>query len=88
MQRITEQPLKRCPTCKSKVTKLVSSTAFQLKGSGWYVTDYARKGAGGEDKKAGEGTTKAPEGKESKAEAKGTSDAGGTKKAKGESAAA
>ena len=42
-QRITEDPLKKCPTCKRKVSKLISSTSFQLKGSGWYVTDYARK---------------------------------------------
>jgi putative FmdB family regulatory protein len=42
-QRITADPLKKCPTCKStKVKKLISSTSFQLKGTGWYVTDYAR----------------------------------------------
>jgi putative FmdB family regulatory protein len=45
-QRITEPPLKKCPTCRSKVKKLISNTSFQLKGSGWYVTDYARKGSG------------------------------------------
>jgi putative FmdB family regulatory protein len=43
-QRITEKPLGRCPTCKGKVKKLISNTSFQLKGTGWYVTDYARKG--------------------------------------------
>ena len=43
MQKITANPLRKCPTCKSRVTKLISSTAFQLKGSGWYVTDYANK---------------------------------------------
>src|SRR5215813_11816818 len=47
-QRITEPPLKKCPTCKgTKIKKLISSTSFQLKGSGWYVTDYARKDSGG-----------------------------------------
>jgi putative FmdB family regulatory protein len=51
MQKITERPLKRCPTCQSKVTKLISNTSFQLKGSGWYITDYARRdGAGGNGK--------------------------------------
>lgn len=54
-QRITESPLRRCPSCKAKVTKLISQTSFQLKGSGWYVTDYASKGNGqkgtAEDKK-------------------------------------
>jgi putative FmdB family regulatory protein len=43
-QRITDKPLTRCPTCKNKVRKLISNTSFQLKGTGWYVTDYARKG--------------------------------------------
>ena len=44
-QRITDEALQRCPTCRRKVRKLISSTSFQLKGSGWYVTDYARAGA-------------------------------------------
>jgi putative FmdB family regulatory protein len=51
MQKITERALQRCPTCQGKVTKLISNTSFQLKGSGWYLTDYARKdGAGGNGK--------------------------------------
>src|SRR5687768_3197287 len=45
-QRITEKPLGKCPTCKGKVKKLISNTSFQLKGTGWYITDYARKGNG------------------------------------------
>ena len=45
MQRITEPSLKRCPTCKSKVERMMSRTSFVLKGSGWYATDYARAGA-------------------------------------------
>ena len=47
MQRMSDKPLTTCPTCRRKVTKLISSTTFHLKGSGWYVTDYARKGEGG-----------------------------------------
>jgi len=42
-QKITGKALSRCPTCKGKVKKLISNTSFQLKGSGWYLTDYARK---------------------------------------------
>jgi putative FmdB family regulatory protein len=49
-QRITDPALQRCPTCKRKVRRLISNTSFQLKGSGWYVTDYARSGAGKEKK--------------------------------------
>ena len=43
-QRITENSLKKCPTCKSKVERIISHTSFVLKGSGWYATDYARAG--------------------------------------------
>jgi len=57
-QKITEKPLRRCPTCKGKVTKLISSTSFQLKGSGWYVTDYAGKdGSGKKPKEEGKSET-------------------------------
>jgi putative FmdB family regulatory protein len=45
MQKITEAPLKKCPTCKGKTERLISSTSFVLKGSGWYATDYAKKGS-------------------------------------------
>ena len=34
--------LKKCPKCGAKVERLVAAPAFQFKGSGWYVTDYAR----------------------------------------------
>lgn len=42
-QKISEKPVSRCKLCGGKVEKLVSQTHFQLKGSGWYLTDYARK---------------------------------------------
>ena len=38
-QRITDKALAKCPACKGKVKKLISNTSFQLKGSGWYITD-------------------------------------------------
>ncbi len=41
-QRITEDPLKRCPSCRSvKVKRLISQTSFVLKGSGWYADLYS-----------------------------------------------
>jgi putative FmdB family regulatory protein len=61
-QRITEKPLGKCPTCKGKVKKLISNTSFQLKGTGWYITDYARKGQNG-DSKSGNGSKSASESK-------------------------
>ena len=63
-QRITEKPLSKCPTCKGKVKKLISNTSFQLKGTGWYITDYARKGK--EAGKSENGTKSSSESKESK----------------------
>ena len=42
-QKITDEPLTQCKFCKSKVEKLISHSSFQLKGSGWYLTDYARR---------------------------------------------
>jgi putative FmdB family regulatory protein len=57
-QRITDEPLRKCPTCRGRVKKLISNTSFQLKGSGWYVTDYGRKGG---KEKSGEGKEKSTE---------------------------
>ena len=51
-QRITDKPLSKCPTCKSKIKKLISNTSFQLKGTGWYITDYARKGQSNSESKS------------------------------------
>ncbi|MFH1984049.1 MAG: FmdB family zinc ribbon protein [Pseudomonadota bacterium] len=42
-QKISDKPLTRCHTCSGKLRKLISNSAFHLKGSGWYVTDYAKK---------------------------------------------
>ena len=43
MQSIKDAPLKKCPNCKSKVERMISSTSFVLKGTGWYATDYGKK---------------------------------------------
>lgn len=45
-QKITDDPLTECKFCHGKVEKLISHSSFQLKGSGWYLTDYARKTSG------------------------------------------
>ncbi len=50
MQRITDDPLTECPgepgkECEGLLKRLISQSSFVLKGSGWYVTDYARKGS-------------------------------------------
>lgn len=41
LQKINESPLVSCPSCRADaLTKLVSAAGFQLKGSGWYATDF------------------------------------------------
>jgi putative FmdB family regulatory protein len=52
IQKFSDPPLKECPTCGGTLHKLISSPAFQFKGSGWYITDYARKGDGAKDAKS------------------------------------
>jgi putative FmdB family regulatory protein len=46
MQKFSDPPLRVCPTCGGPVEKLLSAPAIQFKGTGWYVTDYARKSGG------------------------------------------
>jgi putative FmdB family regulatory protein len=43
IQKFSDPPIAVCPTCGSAVRKLLSSPAIQFKGSGWYITDYAKK---------------------------------------------
>src|SRR5712691_5118626 len=62
IRKFSDPPLEKCPTCGGPVHKLQSSPAIQFKGSGWYITDYARK-----DQKSG-----------GKSESDGTSESGGT----------
>lgn len=56
IQKFSDPPLETCPDCGGKLHKLISSPAIQFKGSGWYITDYSRKGSGGSAKsESGEG---------------------------------
>ena len=43
IQKFSDPPLETCPKCGGAVRKLQSAPAFQFKGSGWYITDYAKK---------------------------------------------
>lgn len=68
IQKASDAPLTTCETCAGRLEKLISQSAFQFRGSGWYVTDYARKTAGGNKKseggdgKSGGGDTKSDTG--------------------------
>lgn len=47
IQKFSDPLVKKCPECGGPVEQLLSAPAVQFKGSGWYVTDYAKKGASG-----------------------------------------
>jgi putative FmdB family regulatory protein len=52
VQKLNDATVIKCEKCKGKVERLVSSPAIQFKGTGWYVTDYGRKGSGPEPSKS------------------------------------
>ncbi len=56
MQKVSDAPLKRCSKCRGKLEKIFSRTSFQLKGGGWYATDYSSKSSSKSD--TSETTTK------------------------------
>ncbi len=64
IQKFSDAPVETCPKCGAPVKKLLSSPAIQFKGSGWYVTDYARAG-----KSDGSGAGKSESGESSAAPA-------------------
>jgi len=49
-QRFSDSPLTECEACHGKLKKLISQSTFHLKGTGWYVTDYASKSGGNQGK--------------------------------------
>ena len=80
IQKFSDKPLKKCPECGGVLEELLSAPAVQFKGSGWYVTDYARKSSAsagssseGEGSKESKETAKEPA-KETKKDDKPKSD--------------
>ncbi len=65
IQKFSDPLVKKCPKCGGPVQQLLSAPAVQFKGSGWYVTDYARKSAGHSE--SGGATDGAKEGASAKA---------------------
>lgn len=71
IQKFSDRPVKKCPECGGPVEQLLSAPAVQFKGSGWYVTDYARKGAASSESSA-DGAKDSASSKSDKAETKKT----------------
>jgi len=72
LQKVSEKPLSKCPACGKKAyKKMLSAAGFQLKGSGWYATDFKTTGKKPAEKKADLKSDAKAEGKaEAKAESK------------------
>jgi putative FmdB family regulatory protein len=69
LQKFSDQPLTTHEGCGGAVERLISTSALQFKGSGWYVTDYAKSGSGSASKNGKDGG-------ESKSESSSKSDSG------------
>jgi len=94
IQKFSDPMVKKCPDCGGKVEQMISAPAVQFKGSGWYVTDYAKRSgpsSGSESGAKSESNKDSSEGAESKngKESKDNKDRkdGKDKKAKTETAA-
>jgi putative FmdB family regulatory protein len=59
IQKFSDPRVENCPKCGGKVHKLMSSPAIQFKGSGFYITDYAKKDSGSSEKSKAEKAEKA-----------------------------
>lgn len=77
IQKFSDPHVKKCPDCGGPVEQVLSAPAVQFKGSGWYVTDYAKKATSGSSSSNGESGGKKDEKKETKTESSSSS----TKKA-------
>jgi putative FmdB family regulatory protein len=79
IRKYSDGPIAVCPSCgQGPIEKLLSSPAIQFKGTGWYITDYARKGQSGGPANPGASTTKSEGGSEP-AGAKAAADGGAAK---------
>src|SRR5215471_6926379 len=71
IQKFSDPPIEECPTCGQRVKRLVSSPAVHFKGSGWYITDYGKKGSdksGGDEKTTKTTDTSSTKGTETKSD--------------------
>jgi len=68
IRKFSDKQLRKCPECGGVIEQVISAPAVQFKGSGWYVTDYAKKGAGsaGSSSSSSEGDSGTKEAKDSK----------------------
>ena len=80
IRKFSDPPLEECPSCGGAVQKLVSSPAFQFKGTGFYITDYGKK----EQPSSSQSDEAKADAAASKDKAEKTGDKGGDKSGKGD----
>ena len=69
IRKFSDPKIRSCPNCGGRVEQLISAPAVQFKGSGWYVTDYARKSGGASSSSEAEASSKSsPDGDSSSKE--------------------
>src|SRR2546422_9417875 len=76
MQKFSDPPAETCTSCAGTVQKLISRSAFHLKGSGWYVTDYGRNGRANGKAAGKEGSEDSLQSSSESSDTKSTSDKG------------
>ena len=88
IQKFSDAMVKKCPDCGGKVEQMISAPAVQFKGSGWYVTDYAKRSGPSSSSESGssESGGKPESAKESaeSAESKGSKESKDSKDGKGD----
>ncbi len=90
IQKFSDAMLKKCPECGGKIEQVLSAPAVQFKGSGWYVTDYAKKSASAPSSSGSDSGAKGDSGKDSGSKDSAPKDTGSKKdgKPKAETSAA
>ena len=81
IRKFSDKQLRKCPECGGVIDQVISAPAVQFKGSGWYVTDYAKKGAGSTGSSASSDSSEGGGAKETK-DTQGTKDTKETKETK------
>ena len=66
IRKFSDKQLRKCPECGGVIEQVISAPAVQFKGSGWYVTDYPKKGADSASSSSSEGDSATKETKDSK----------------------
>ena len=77
IENVAGPHLKKCPHCGGKVEQLISTSALQFKGSGWYVTDYAGKKSGSDTHKDDKPAAESKDSGKDSAKDSGAKDSGG-----------